>query len=71
MRSMLKQRLYEADMTQRQLAEAMGVSKDTVWRWTTEGGIGSMTIRRAVGIANVLGCEVSDLFSPDGGPRRG
>ena len=71
MRSMLKQRLFDADMTQRQLAEAMGVSKDTVWRWTTEGGIGSMTIRRAAELADVLGCEVSDLFSLTGGRRRG
>lgn len=62
MRSMLKVRLFEAGMSQKALAERVGVSKDTVWRWTTDEGVGSMTLRRAVEVSEVLGCDVDGQF---------
>ena len=58
MRSLVKARLSEMRMSQKELARRVGVSKDTVWRWTTDGGMAGMTLRRAADVAGVLGCEI-------------
>lgn len=70
MRSRLGVRLAEARMTNRELARRLGVDENTVGRWKTDGGVGSLTLRRAAEAARVLGCSVADLFddgpAPDG-----
>ena len=70
MRSMLKQRLYEAGMTAPELADGLGLSPMLVRSWSSGRGVATMPLGLAVEVAGELGCEVSDLFSPDGGPRR-
>lgn len=67
MRSLVKVRLAERRMTQRQLCEAAGVSKDTMWRMTTDEGIGRVTLARLVRVADALGCDVTDLYDTRGG----
>ncbi len=49
-------------MTQRELAERLGVHKVTVCRWCSDSGVLSMTIRQLVRVADVIGCGVKDLF---------
>lgn len=62
MRSLVQERLNEAGMTQRELAERLGVHKVTVCRWCSDSGVPSMTIRQLARVADVIGCGVKDLF---------
>lgn len=61
MRSLLKARLAEAGMTQKKLAQAVGVSAFTVNRWANDG-IGHMTIEKLCAIADAIGCEPEDIY---------
>ena len=62
MKSRLKVVLAEKRITQRELARELKVSKDTVWRWTTDKGITRVPFGRAVSIAKALGCQLTDLY---------
>lgn len=65
MRSLLKVRLAERRMTQRELARRCGVDENTVWVWTTDKGADGLTLRRLAQIATVLDCKISGLFEEE------
>lgn len=65
MKSKVRHRTMEAHMTNRDLARRLGVTENTVWRWNTDEGVGSLSLRRAAQVAEVLGCRVSDLYEED------
>ncbi len=47
-----------AGMSQRQLGEAIGVTKMTIWRWESLNYDPlTMSVRRLVRLADVTGCE--------------
>ena len=50
-------------MKQRQLAEAIGVTQESVAQWET--GKTSPKFERLAAIADVLDCRVDDLVKPD------
>ena len=61
----LREYRKKAGLTQQQLAEALGVSKQTVTRWENEPNKAPSNIwDRLPKIAYVLGCKVSDFFQP-------
>lgn len=62
MKSLLKVRLAERRMTQRELARRCHVDENTVWVWTTDKGVEGLSLRRLGQIASVLDCKISDLF---------
>lgn len=62
MRAMLKTRLWEAGMTQKELSEAIGVSQSTVWRWCRWRWMKDMSVGRLVEVAEALGCDPEELF---------
>lgn len=60
--SSLKAERARRSMTQEQLAESIGVSKDAVTRW--ERGECVMSFETAYRIAKALNCPISDLCKP-------
>ena len=66
MRSMVKVRLAEGRITAREVARRLGVEASTVSRWSSDRGIGSLTLARAERLARVIGCRVADLFEDEG-----
>lgn len=62
MKSRLNVVLAERRMTKRQVCEAMGLSKATVYLWSTDEGIRSVTLGKLARLASFLGCKVSDLY---------
>lgn len=62
MKSLLKVRLAERRMTQRELARRCEVDENTVWVWTTDKGAEGLSLRRLEQIAKILGCSISELF---------
>ena len=64
----LAQLRHEAGHTQRSLAEKVGVSAITVYRW--EKGRQLPSIEDARRIAEVLGCSVDGLFGDPPAPRQ-
>lgn len=62
MRSLLNVRLDEAHMTKKQLGEKTGYGRTALWRWSTDKGIESITLRAAARVAEALGCKPQDLF---------
>ena len=62
MKSRLNVLLAERRMTKRQLEQALGVSKGTVYLWSTDRGIERTTLRSLSRVADALGCRISDLF---------
>lgn len=57
---LLRQRRRELELTQRQLAAAAGMHKQTVWR--IETGRSCPSIEELVGIARALGTPMHRLF---------
>jgi putative transcriptional regulator len=53
----------EAGLTQKQLAETVGVSRQTVV--SIEGAVYAPSVHLAIRIARVLGTTVEDLFAPE------
>lgn len=67
--SSIKRRLKELSMTQRQLADGLGVTNNTVSRWVT--GSVDPPLSRLPDIASLLQVAVGDLFGADStGERR-
>ncbi len=62
MRSKLKVVLADKEITQTELADKLGVSQATVWRWTKWEEMRDMSVGRLLEVAELLGCEVTDLF---------
>lgn len=62
MKSLINVRLAEARMTKVKLAKELGVRPETIWSWSTDKGVESMTLRVAAKVASVLGCKPQDLF---------
>lgn len=62
MRSKLKVVLADKEITQTELADKLGVSQATVWRWTKWEEMKDMSVGRLLEVAELLGCEVTDLF---------
>lgn len=56
----IRQLREQAGLTQKQLAEAVGVDQSAVARW--ESGENHPTAERIMQIADVLGCNPGDLF---------
>jgi len=52
----------EPEMTQKRLAELLGVTQGAVSLWAT--GRRSMTAQTAIEVAGLLSCRVEDLFTP-------
>lgn len=49
-------------MTKRQVERALGVSKGTVYLWSTDRGIEGITLRNLSRLAGALGCRMADIF---------
>lgn len=62
MKSKLNVVLAERRVTKRELARRLGVRPETVWRWSTDDGIGNVPLERLARIAEALGCGVADLY---------
>ena len=62
MKSRLNVILAERHMTKRQLERNLGVSKGTIYLWSTDKGIERITLRNLSRLAEALGCHVTDLF---------
>lgn len=57
----IKQKREALDITQKQLAEKMGVERSTVAKW--EAGVAFPAAAKLPKLAEVLGCSVADLFA--------
>ena len=62
MKSRINVLLAERRITKRSVAEKLGLREETIWRWSTDWGVGGMRLASAERLANVLGCKVKDLF---------
>lgn len=62
MRSRLKVVLSQRRMKACELADALGVHRETVYKWCTDKGVESMSLGTAKRVAAILGCRVSDIF---------
>lgn len=62
LKSLLNVRLAEARRTKRSVACEMGVTPETLWRWSTDEGIEGMCLRDIAHLASCLRCEAKDLF---------
>ena len=60
----IKERRRELGLTQRELAERMGVDQSSVANWET-GATGPHR-NKLVRLAKVLGCSVEELLDDDG-----
>ena len=62
MKSRINVLLAERRITKRSVAEKLGMREETIWRWSTDWGIGGMRLSAAEKLAGVLRCKVKDLF---------
>lgn len=62
LRSRVNVVLAERRMTKRQLEKKLGISHSTLWRWTTDEGIRTLSLAKLELLANALGCDAKDLF---------
>lgn len=62
MKSRLNVVLAERRVTKRQVCEALGLSKATVYLWSTDEGIRGVTLGKLERLASLLGCRVADLY---------
>ena len=60
MRLVIKEKIKERGMTNKELAEKIGVDQNTISRYVT--GRIKLSLEMAVKIANALDCNVDDLF---------
>lgn len=58
----IKDARKRAGLTQKQLADAMGVSRAAVSSWERQSAPSTKRIRK---LARVLGCDAEDLLPPD------
>ena len=61
-RSRLNVVLAARRITKRELCERAGLSRSTVYYWSTDRGIAGASLCRLLDAAVALGCGVSDLF---------
>ena len=61
-RSLLNVRLAERGMTKKELAQRLGVTPATVWRWSTDSGMAAASLDTLSMVAAVVGCPTSELF---------
>ena len=57
----IKQMREALEITQKQLADKMGVERSTVAKW--EAGVACPAAAKLPKLAEVLGCSVADLFA--------
>jgi DNA-binding XRE family transcriptional regulator len=61
LKSRIKVRLAELDMTQQELSEKLGVNKQTINSWVNSRA--NPTLETAFKIADILDCTVDCLFT--------
>ena len=61
-RSRLNVLLAERHVTKRELAKMAGVTPATVWRWSTDEGMGRSRLDTLVQVSDALGCPLQSLF---------
>ena len=59
----IKELREKAGITQLMLAERLGIERSTVAKW--EAGVSLPNAAKLPAIADVLGCNISDLFQQD------
>lgn len=59
----IKQKREALNITQKQLAEKMGVERSTVAKW--EAGAAFPSAAKLPKLAEVLGCTVADLYTTE------
>lgn len=64
MKSCLKRLRKVKNLTQADLALAIGVHRITIWHWEKHG-ISEVTLEKAVRLAEALDCSVSDLYKTE------
>lgn len=57
---LLKLRLNERRMTQRQLSDITGISEQQLSNYSS--GLYYMSVEKAKNISNILGCDIEDLY---------
>ena len=62
MKSRLNVVLADRRVTKRKLQEATGFSKATIYLWSTDKGIESVTLGKLKKVADALGCSIGDLY---------
>lgn len=60
----IREKREALDITQKQLADKMGVERSTVAKW--EAGAAFPSASKLPKLAEVLGCSVADLFTKQG-----
>lgn len=63
MKNSVKERREQAGLSQQSLADAVGVSRQTVI--SIEKGRYDPSLPLAFGLARVFGCPIEELFTPD------
>lgn len=62
MKSRLNIILAEKRMTKKELAQLSGYSRPTISRWSTDEGVGQMSVRQLHELAAIIGCSPKDIF---------
>ena len=61
-RSNVNVMLAKRRMTKRELSERLGISRSTLWEWTTDDGIAQLSLAKLSRLAQVLCCNIKDLY---------
>lgn len=62
MKSLLNVRLAEARMTKREVSEATGIPRSSLWNYSRDEHIGRVRLGTLQKVADAIGCGVKDLF---------
>ena len=64
-RSRVNLEIVRCHASKKDVERDLGISHDTLWRWSTDKGIASASIGKLERLADYLGCNVKDLFEEE------
>ncbi|MBQ9003504.1 MAG: helix-turn-helix transcriptional regulator [Eggerthellaceae bacterium] len=62
MKSRLNVVMAEKGLRKVDVAKAIGVHMQSMWRWSTDEGIEGISLRTLSKLAEAIGCDAKDLF---------